>query len=66
MDALDIGDVLELIEVCQDTLDEIWKQDLHKTYPESRMRQLMLTIGNVTLALIKITPNLNIYVSIRC
>lgn len=45
MDALDISDVLELIEICQDTLDEIWKQDLHKVYPENRMRQLMLAIG---------------------
>lgn len=45
MSALDIADVLEVIEVCQDTLDEVWKQTEHKPYPENRMRHLMGVIG---------------------
>lgn len=42
-------DVLELIEVCQDTLDEVWKAPCDKPYPESRMRQLLTTIGKSCL-----------------
>lgn len=46
LDAMDITDVLELIEVCQDTLDEVWKQVNYDPYPEKRMRQLLQVIGN--------------------
>ena len=45
LNALEITDVLEVIEVCQDTLDEVWKQAEHKPYPENRMRHLMGVIG---------------------
>ena len=47
MDALEVTDVLELIENCQDTLDEIWKQAEHKPYPEKRMRHLLEIMGKV-------------------
>jgi len=42
---MDLVDVLELIEVTQDTLDDIWKQSEHKIYPEARMKHLMEIIG---------------------
>ena len=47
MDALEVTDVLELIENCQDTLDEIWKQAEHKPYPENRMRYLLEIMGKI-------------------
>lgn len=41
LDALDLDDVLELLESTQDSLDEIWKQEDHKPYPEARMKHLL-------------------------
>ena len=42
MDALSFQDVLELIEVTQDVLDDVWKQSEHELlYPEPRMRHLL-------------------------
>ena len=41
MDALDLDDILELLESTQDSLDEIWKQEDHKPYSETRMKHLL-------------------------
>lgn len=41
LDALDLDEVLELLESTQDSLDEIWKQEDHKPYPETRMKHLL-------------------------
>ncbi len=36
----------ELVEVSQDTLDDVWKQTEHDPpYPENRMKHLMDVIG---------------------
>ena len=46
LDALSFTDVLELIEVTQDTLDDVWKQTDHTPpYPEDRMRHLLEIIS---------------------
>lgn len=45
MDALELDDTLELLESTQDVLDEIWKQDDHKPYPEVRMKHLLDVIA---------------------
>lgn len=42
LDALSFPDALELIEITQDTLDEVWKQTNHEPpYPEDRMKHLL-------------------------
>ena len=47
LDSLELDDVLELLEKTQDTLDELWKQDEHKPYPEARMKHLLdIMAGN--------------------
>lgn len=46
LDALSFSDTLELIEVTQDTLDDLWKQtDYKPPYPEERMRHLLEVIS---------------------
>lgn len=46
LDSMDVTDVLELIELSQDALDDVWKQTEHQpVYPESRMTHLMSVIG---------------------
>ena len=45
LDALSFSDTLELVEVTQDTLDDLWKQTDHNPpYPEERMRHLLEVI----------------------
>jgi dynein heavy chain 2 len=47
LDALSFTDVLELVEVSQDTLDDLWKQSDHSPpYPENRMRHLLEIISS--------------------
>ena len=47
LDALSFTDVLELVEVTQDTLDDLWKQSEHSPpYPEERMRHLLEIISS--------------------
>ena len=47
LDALSFTDVLELVEVTQDTLDDLWKQSDHSPpYPEDRMRHLLEIISS--------------------
>ncbi|XP_067663541.1 cytoplasmic dynein 2 heavy chain 1-like isoform X1 [Haliotis asinina] len=41
LDAMSLQDALELVEVTQDTLDDVWKQTDFDPYPEARMRHLM-------------------------
>lgn len=45
LNGLEVMDVLEVVEVCQDTLDEVWRQTEHKEYPEHRMKHLLGVIG---------------------
>jgi dynein heavy chain 2 len=47
LDALSFTDVLELVEVTQDTLDDLWKQSDHSPpYPENRMHHLLEIISS--------------------
>ena len=44
--ALSMPECIELVEVTQDTLDDVWKQTEHDPpYPETRMNHLMDVIG---------------------
>ena len=45
LDSCSLLDVLELVEVCQDSLDDVWKCDCVPAYPEKRMKHLMDLIG---------------------
>lgn len=45
MNGLELDDAIELVESTQDALDEVWKQEDHKPYPESRMKHLLDVIG---------------------
>lgn len=54
LDGLDMTDTLELVELSQDTLDDVWKQTEYDSYPEARMRHLMEIIGE----LVHVLPNM--------
>ena len=42
LDALSFSEALELIEITQDTLDDVWKEtDFNPPYPERRMNHLL-------------------------
>ena len=45
LDALSFSDCLELVEVTQDALDDLWKQPDHTPYPETRMHHLLEVIS---------------------
>lgn len=45
LDALSLQDAMELVEITQDTLDDVWKQSDFDPYQESRMKHLMDVIG---------------------
>lgn len=48
MDSLSLLECMEVIEVTQDTLDEVWKQsEVDPVYPEKRMKHLMEVIGKL-------------------
>ena len=48
LDSMPLLEALELVEVSQDTLDDLWKQTEHDPpYPESRMAHLMDIIGKL-------------------
>ena len=42
---LDFHEIFDLVDIVQDNLDDLWKQDDHKPYPQVRMSHLMDTIG---------------------
>lgn len=47
LDALSFPDCLELVEMTQDTLDDLWKQADHSPpYPEARMKHLLEIISD--------------------
>lgn len=47
IDTLTFSEALELIEVTQDTLDDVWKQtDCHPPYPEERMAHLLSVLSD--------------------
>lgn len=39
--SLDFHDIFDLIDTVQDNLDDLWRQDDHKPYPQVRMSHLM-------------------------
>ena len=41
LSTLDFHDLFELIDMTQDNLDDLWKQDDHDPYPQVRMNHLM-------------------------
>lgn len=47
LNSLSFSDCLELVEITQDTLDDLWKQSDHSpAYPEERMRHLLEIISD--------------------
>jgi hypothetical protein len=46
-DTFRIEQLGELLDVAQDSVDELWRQDQVTAYPETRMRQLLDAIGNI-------------------
>ena len=42
---LDFHEIFDLIDIVQDNLDDLWRQDDHKPYPQVRMSHLMDTIA---------------------
>lgn len=47
LDSLSFSEALELVEVTQDTLDDVWKEtDFDPPYPEKRMTHLLLIISD--------------------
>lgn len=45
---MEMMDVMELVEIAQDTLDDVWKFVDFDAYPEPRMKHLMDVIGKMT------------------
>uniref|UniRef100_A0A7M5UV62 Cytoplasmic dynein 2 heavy chain 1 n=1 Tax=Clytia hemisphaerica TaxID=252671 RepID=A0A7M5UV62_9CNID len=45
LDPLELADVLETVDISMDILDEIWKQDDHKEYPQKRMIHIFDIFG---------------------
>lgn len=46
LQSMSLLDAMELVELTQDTLDEVWKQtEVEPPYPENRMQHLMDIIG---------------------
>ena len=46
LESMALEDAMELIDITQDTLDDVWKQtEYNPPYPETRMRHLMEIIG---------------------
>ena len=47
LDSLSFSEALELVEVCQDTLDDVWKEtEFDPPYPENRMKHLLEVISD--------------------
>ena len=51
LDAMSLQDAMEIVDITQDTLDDVWKQTEFDVYPESRMKNLMEAIGNDSVKL---------------
>lgn len=45
LDSFSLVEVLDLIESTRETVDDVWKQNEHAPYPETRMIRLMDVIG---------------------
>uniref|UniRef100_H3AMW9 Uncharacterized protein n=1 Tax=Latimeria chalumnae TaxID=7897 RepID=H3AMW9_LATCH len=45
LDTLSLADGIELVEITRDTVDDIWRQNEHEPYRESRMQHLLDIIG---------------------
>jgi len=47
--SMTLVEIMELVELTQDTLDDLWKQMEHEPlYPENRMKHLLDIIGNIS------------------
>ena len=45
LDAMSLMDAMEMVDVTQDTLDDVWRQTEFDPYPENRMNNLLDCIG---------------------
>uniref|UniRef100_A0A4W5JP42 Dynein cytoplasmic 2 heavy chain 1 n=1 Tax=Hucho hucho TaxID=62062 RepID=A0A4W5JP42_9TELE len=45
LDGVCLADAVDLVEVSRDTLDDVWRQNDHDPFPETRMLRLMDVIG---------------------
>lgn len=45
LDAMSLQDAMEIVDITQDTLDDVWRQTEVDPYPENRMSHLMDCIG---------------------
>ncbi|XP_053400577.1 cytoplasmic dynein 2 heavy chain 1-like [Mercenaria mercenaria] len=45
LDAMSLQDAMEIVDITQDTLDDVWRQTEFDVYPENRMRHLMECIA---------------------
>lgn len=45
LDAMSLQDAMEIVDITQDTLDDVWRQTEYDPYPENRMGHLMDCIG---------------------
>lgn len=57
LDSLELDDALELLETTQDTLDDLWKQDEHKPYPETRMKHLLDIMAGENFFMLPVADN---------
>ena len=39
-------DLTELVEKCQECLDDLWRQGQHTAYPEARMQRLLEVVDS--------------------
>lgn len=64
LDTMVMMDVMELVEIAQDTLDDVWKCVEFDAYPEPRMKHLMDIIG-MTISVIIFNVIVVIYSILR-
>lgn len=64
LDTMNMMDVMELVEIAQDTLDDVWKCVEFDAYPEPRMKHLMDIIG-MTISVIIFNVIVVIYSILR-
>ena len=52
LDAMSLQDAMEIVDITQDTLDDVWRQTEFDPYPENRMAHLMDCIGKWSCKLV--------------
>ncbi len=62
LSSLDFPELFELVEVVQENLDELWKQDDHDAYPQERMSHFLeITSSAFGRALHKLLKNSDVW-----